>query len=210
MHANHSIRAVIWDMGGVLVRNTVPGPRQRLAESHGLTNNQLEDLVFNSPLSEKASLGQVDVAELWNFVGQALHVSPQEMPAFIADFWASDRTDEELIEFIRSLHSNYKCGLLSNAYSDARQSLNERFPGLLSVFDVSVFSAEVGMAKPDPRFYNWMLNKLGIEPAAAIFVDDFVENVAAAQALGLYAIHFRNSSQARQAVLERLSLNGAE
>jgi epoxide hydrolase-like predicted phosphatase len=210
MFSNHAIRAVIWDMGGVLVRNTVPEPRRRRAEKYGLTSQQLEDLVFGSPLSLKATLGEINVDLLWEFVRSTLNISPQEMPAFIADFWGSDRADEVLVDFIRSLRTSYKTGLLSNAFSDARQAIGSRFPGMLGVFDVSIFSSEVGLAKPDPRFYDLMLEKLGVAPAEAIFVDDFIENVQGAQAVGINAIQFRNPSQARQAVLERLSSNGAE
>jgi 2-haloacid dehalogenase len=66
------------------------------------------------------------------------------------------------------------------------------------------------MAKPDARFYGLILEKLGVAPAESVFVDDFVENVRGAQAVGMNAILFRNASQAREAVLECLSSNGAE
>ena len=118
--------------------------------------------------------------------------------------------DEDLVDFIQSLRSSYKTGLLSNAFSDTRQSLNTRFPRLLPVFDVSLFSAEVGFAKPDPRFYQLILAKLGVNANESVFVDDFIENVEGARALGIKGVHFKNSHQARQAVLEELCRNGAE
>lgn len=210
MKSESAIRAVLWDMGGVLLRNMIPEPRIHLAELYGMSEAQLEELVFRNPVSKKATIGEVGVEEVWEYVREALQLDPQKLAEFEVTFWSSDRVDEELIDFIQSLRQNYKIGLLSNAFIDARPSLSKRFPGLLNVFDEVVFSYEVKIAKPDPRIYSLMLDKLGLEPENAIFVDDFRENVEAAHALGIHAIQFRNSRQARQAVLEVLSSNGAE
>jgi epoxide hydrolase-like predicted phosphatase len=139
-----------------------------------------------------------------------LHLDSEQLPGFMAAFWSSDRVDEELIDFIQTLRQHYKTGLLSNAFPDARQSLSTRFPRLLGVFDESIFSAEVKMVKPDPRIYKLMLERLGVAAEESIFVDDFSVNVEAARALGMTAIHFRTSPQARQAVLEALSIDGSE
>ena len=210
MNTDHAMRAVIWDMGGVLVRNMVPEPRRRLAKKYGISEPQLENLVFANPVSAKATVGVASVEELWEYVAQTLHVDLKDLPGLESDFWSSDRMDEDLVDFIQSLRSSYKTGLLSNAFSDTRQSLNSRFPRLLPIFDVSLFSAEVGLDKPDPRFYQLILDKLGIKADEAVFVDDFIENVKGACALGIKGVHFKNSQQVRQAVLEELCSNGAE
>ncbi|HEX7568255.1 MAG TPA: HAD family phosphatase [Anaerolineaceae bacterium] len=210
MKSEPDLRAVLWDMGGVLLRNMVPEPRIRLAELYGMSESQLEELVFENPVSKKATIGEAGIEELWEYVREALQLDPQKLAEFVVTFWSSDRVDEELVDFIQSLRPNYKIGLLSNSFIDARQSLSKRFPGLLNIFDEIVFSSEVKMAKPDPRIYCLMLDKLGLVPESTIFVDDFRENVEAAHALGIHAIQFRNSRQARQAVLEALSSAGAE
>jgi epoxide hydrolase-like predicted phosphatase len=216
MASNHAqsavraLRAVVWDMGGVLVRNLAPEPRIQLAEKYGISEQQLEELVFGNPVSAKASLGQASVEDLWNYVATTLNIDRQDLPAFVTAFWSSDRLDEVLLDFIESLRVRYKTGLLSNAFADTRPSVTVRFPRLLKVFDVSLFSAEEGLVKPDPRFYRLMLDRLGIHAEEAIFVDDFTENVAGAEAVGMKAVHFKNPQQARQAVLEKLSDHGAE
>ena len=204
------IRAIIWDMGGVLVRNMVPEPRNRLAESYRISEVELEQVVFGNPVSSKATIGDAGVEEVWNCVQENLNIPQEQMPEFINTFWSSDRMDEELVDFIQSLRDRFKIALLSNAYADARQSLGTRFPRLLSVFDEIVFSAEVKMAKPDPRVFRLMLDRLRLEPAEVIFVDDFRENVEAARAVGMTGIHFRNGPQAREAVLEVINSAGAE
>jgi putative hydrolase of the HAD superfamily len=119
------------------------------------------------------------------------------------EFWSGDNLDTELYQFIKKMRASYKIGLLSNAWSGARSVLDSRYH-MLDVFDVSVFSAEVGMAKPVPEIFQLILEKLGVEAGEAIFVDDFQANVDAAIALGIHAVHFENSLQARQTVLQIL------
>jgi epoxide hydrolase-like predicted phosphatase len=210
MHTHPAIRAIVFDMGGVLVRNMVPEPRVRLAEKHNLTPMGLEDLIFGNPAAALATRGEAKTLELWEHVRTTLNLDSRDLPAFIQTFWSSDRLDEELVDFIRTLRPRYKTGLLSNAWDDTRASLNARYPHLMEIFDVSVFSAEVKLAKPDPRIYHWIMDQLGVTPEETIFVDDFIENVEAASALGMQAILFKTSQQARQAVRERISSNGAE
>jgi HAD superfamily hydrolase (TIGR01509 family) len=51
--------------------------------------------------------------------------------------------------------------------------------------------------KPDPRIYYVALERLGVSPPQAIFVDDFIENVDAARQLGMQGIHFADPERAR-------------
>ncbi len=210
MHIHPPVRAIIFDMGGVLVRNQVPEPRQRLADKYGLTPQALEELVFGNPVAAKASVGEATSSDLWEYIRAALKLDEKELVAFTQAFWSSDRLDEELVDLIRSLRPRYKTGLLSNAWDDARASLTTRYPHFLTIFDSSVFSAEVKMAKPDARIYHLIMQRLGVAPEETIFVDDFKENVEAASELGMQAILFKSPHQARQAVLEHISSNGAE
>jgi epoxide hydrolase-like predicted phosphatase len=53
---------------------------------------------------------------------------------------------------------------------------------------VVIDSSEVGLRKPDPRIYELTCERVGVEPTAAVFLDDNVENVAAARALGIESV----------------------
>jgi FMN phosphatase YigB (HAD superfamily) len=46
------------------------------------------------------------------------------------------------------------------------------------------------MRKPDPRIYRLTCERLGVAPAASVFVDDNRDNVEAARAVGIEAVHF--------------------
>jgi HAD superfamily hydrolase (TIGR01509 family) len=60
--------------------------------------------------------------------------------------------------------------------------------------------------KPEPRIYHVTLERLGISPPEAIFVDDFGENVEAARRLGMGAVHFVDPGHTRRELEERLGL----
>jgi epoxide hydrolase-like predicted phosphatase len=63
------------------------------------------------------------------------------------------------------------------------------------VFDAMTISAETGVAKPDALIYRMALDKLGVQPAEAVFVDDMPTNIDAAKALGMHGILFKNTEQ---------------
>jgi HAD superfamily hydrolase (TIGR01509 family) len=195
-----SVRALVWDMGGVLVRNMDPSIRGRLAEPYGMSSMDLENLFFGNEVAAKASLGLAHEEDIWDFVRLKLNILPQNLPEFVKTYWSCDKFDEELYAFSMSLRPRYQVALLSNAYWETRASLARRFPHFFDMFDVTIFSAEVGLVKPDARIYQLTLDQLGVKPEEAVFVDDFIENVEGAQAVGMKAIHFKNSQQTQLAL----------
>jgi len=75
-----------------------------------------------------------------------------------SEYFSGDAIDKELMTFILSLRSNYHLGLLSNAWVDARNKLGKLY-NFIDVFDVSIFSAEVKLRKPDEKLYQLILEK---------------------------------------------------
>jgi epoxide hydrolase-like predicted phosphatase len=113
------------------------------------------------------------------------------------EFFAEDFLDEELVALIRGVRPGLKTGLISNAWDGLRDVLQTRIP-IADAFDVLVISAEEKIMKPDPRIYHLALERLGLQPHEAIFVDDFIENIDAARAVGLIGLHFKSSRQVQQ------------
>ena len=190
------IRAALFDFGGVILRTEDPTPRLQLAASLGLTVEEIYHLVFNSPSARLAATGKVTAAEHMESVRNALGISPDEFPVVIASFWKGDRVDQDLVEYIRELRASKKAALLSNAWDDLRSVLENHW-GIINIFDELIISAEIGIAKPDPRIYQIAVGRLGVLPGEAVFVDDFIENVQAARACGLQAIQFKSYLQMR-------------
>ena len=189
------IRAVIFDLGGVLVRTEDQAPRRELAERLGITRQEMYSLVFDSPSARQASLGAITAEEHMESIRLTLGVPAQDVSTVPGAFWGGDRLDMDLVDHLRSLRPRYKTALLSNAWSDLRGVLTERWK-ITDAFDEMVISAEVGIVKPDARIYHLALERLQVMPQEAVFVDDFIENIDGGKAVGLHTIHFRTPQQA--------------
>ena len=201
------IRALISDFGGVLMRTRTDGSRRALEQRLGLAPNTIEARVFNSDLSLRAMCGEVSEDELWRALERELDLPRCGLTwqQFQGEFFAEDFLDEELMALIRGARPGLKTGLISNAWSGLREVLHTRVL-IADAFDVLVISAEEKIAKPDPRIYRRALERLGVQAGEAIFLDDFIENIHAANALGLIGVHFQSSVQAQRDI--RALLNG--
>ncbi|MFQ6102210.1 MAG: HAD family hydrolase [Anaerolineae bacterium] len=187
--ANGEVRAVIFDYGGVLMRTIDPTPRRELERRLGLPPGGATKLVFESLLWNEVQLGRVSSAEFWADVGQRAELSAEGLAKFRRTFWAGDRLDEELVALIRHLRDEgYRTALLSNAPTSLPQHL-ERL-GIADAFEVVVVSGCEGLMKPDPAIFHLTLERLGVEPQQAVFVDDMVHNVDAARELGIHTVQF--------------------
>ena len=201
-----TIRAVIWDLGGVLLRTEDPAPRRQLAVRLGMSARELEKLFYGGPSGDRCQLGEITMEEHVENVRHELDLPAGEMEAIKEAFWAGDRLDSQLLDYIQVLHSRYRTGLLSNAFSDLRDWLSGQVE-IDGLFDEMVISAEVGMVKPDPRIYHLALDQLQVAAEGAVFIDDFAHNIKGAQAVGMHAIQFMDPAHARGELEELLASN---
>ncbi|MBK7895686.1 MAG: HAD-IA family hydrolase [Candidatus Promineifilaceae bacterium] len=184
------IQAIIFDVGGVLLRTEDRAPRQQWEAKLGLPPGGAEALVFNSEMGQKAQRGEITEPELWRWIGSHLDLSVLETAAFRHGFWAGDELDMGLVTLIRQLKSRYQTAVISNYASNLRPELTDLFQ-IADAFDDIIISCEENVMKPDPEIFRRALARLGRQPHEAVFIDDFRHNVAAAEAVGLAAIHFQ-------------------
>jgi len=183
-----SLRAVYFDLGGVIVRTEFQAPRQHLAERLGLEYEDIVKAVFAGESSRRASIGAISEDEHWAAVVDKFHLPASDIQSVRDDFFAGDITDRKLLDFMRDLRKTVKVGLISNAWSGLRPWIvSQKFE---DAFDTMTISAEVGVMKPDARIYHLALESLSVRPEEAILLDDFIENVKGAQEVGMAAIHF--------------------
>lgn len=191
-----NIRAVFFDLGGVIVRTEYQAPRQRLADRLGMEYEELVRLVFDSDTAQKATVGEVTAAGHWASVMKRLKRPDSEMRSIRDEFFAGDIIDLELLDFIRSLRGTYKTGLISNAFDDLRPFIvREKFD---DAFDHMFISAEVRAAKPGARIFQMALDQLKVQANEAVFVDDFPVNIAGCEKIGMKGIHFKDPETAVQ------------
>ncbi|MFL7838847.1 MAG: HAD family hydrolase [Candidatus Promineifilaceae bacterium] len=182
------IKAIIFDVGGVLLRTEDHAYRRRWEEKLGLQPGEAEEIVFNSEIGQKAQRGEISDDALWAWVGERLELGPQ-FDSFKNDYWAGDVLDDELIAFIRTLKPTYQTAVISNATDRLRELLASL--DIADAFDVIIGSAEERIMKPDAAIYRHALEALDRRAEEAVFIDDFQRNVDGARAIGMKAILYR-------------------
>jgi epoxide hydrolase-like predicted phosphatase len=189
-----SVKAVFFDLGGVLVRTEFQAPRQLLADRLGMEYDDLNKIVFDSDSGLKASIGEISSEDHWASVIKRLKRPASELAAIRAEFFAGDIVDRTLVDYIRSLRGKYKTGLISNAWGDLRDFiLREKFD---DAFDKMIISAEVGAMKPEPKIFQIALEQFRASPNEAVFIDDFLINIEGCEKVGMKGIHFKDPESA--------------
>ena len=192
----NTMRAMIFDYGGVLMRTVDSRPRQQLERRFELAPGQVYNLVFGSPLWDDVQRGRIDSDAFWADVGERLSLDARELAGFREAFWRGDKLDQELIAFIRHLRElGCATALLSNAPVTLRPYLEEL--GIVDLFDAIVISAEEGIAKPARDIYHAVLDALDLPAEESMFTDDTQINVEAAERLGFHAHQFRGLAPLR-------------
>ena len=193
------VKAVLWDADGVLQQ--VPASWfDLLGEAVG-TEQALALLDLLLPQMESAISGRQGMTALLpRFLeerGLSEHLDQ------VSDVWGTIDPLEGAREIVRSLRANgVGCHLATNQ-DDLRTSYMRSRMGYDDLLDRCFYSCEVGAAKPDERFFRHVAGELGLDLEEIAFVDDTMENVEAARALGVRAIlwHDRDGVDALRAAL---------
>lgn len=105
----------------------------------------------------------------------------------------------EMVEALRRCreHPALVTGLLTNNFAPfGGDEAPEGIRSIVELFDAVIESSKVGVRKPEPRFYELACEALGIEPPAAVFLDDLGTNLKTAKAMGMTTIKVIDPLQA--------------
>ena len=188
------IQAIIFDIGGVLSIYYDFETYFKWEQQLGLPKGELLKIIYDNPVSRQATLGKATVTDVWEEAGKQLNMPSDELQKLREDIWNGYRWNTELLDFIRSLKPNYKTGILSDAWADARESMGDVISE--DLFDAIVFSAEEGVQKPDPVLFQRAIERLGVKAEEAILLDDREGNIQGAQEFGMHGVHFTETNKA--------------
>lgn len=198
-----AVRAVVFDIGGVLEFTPYLGVRERWEEQLGLPPGELD--ARTRGVWEAGSVGALSEREVTLRVGGLLGLDETQVEAFMRDLWTEylGSLNVELAEYCRGLRPRYQTAIISNSFVGARTREQERYH-FDEITDLLVYSHEVGIAKPDPRIYQLACARLGVRPGETVFVDDNQLMVDGARAAGIQAILFEDNAQAIAEIEDRL------
>ena len=187
--------ALILDYGNVLTQPQAPDVIQAMAARLGVTVEAFTAAYWAPRHGYDA--GEYPAAEYWRRVLRSLGSRPEQaeeqtlldwLTARDADSWMRYR--DEVWDLARDARARHvRTAMLTNMSAELADRLRRDRP-LEAWFDVVIVSAEVHCAKPDPRIYRLCLERLDVDVADVLFVDDRPANVAAAANLGMRTRHF--------------------
>ncbi|MCX2729745.1 HAD family phosphatase [Saccharopolyspora sp. NFXS83] len=198
-----SIKAVIFDYGGVL---TTQG---RVAINAWTRAERIKPETFSAALKEwlsrsapsgtpihRLETGEISGAEFDRLLAARLHTVDDEPVApdgLMARMFSYMRPDDAMHRLVADLReAGQRTALLSNSWGN-----NYPWDTLNGLFELAVISSEVGLRKPDPRIYELTLDRLGLRPQEAVFVDDGAPNIEAAEELGLRGVLHTDAAKTR-------------
>ena len=142
-------------------------------------------------------LGDVMTSELPSLAGQTPFLEPLRevlerwqvaMPAEdVLTMWQHIDVDPVMVEAVQELRAaGVRCALTTNQHPERAAYMRDNL-GYADVFDVLLYSCDMGVAKPDPAYFRTAVERLGTRPARTLLLDDNADNIAGAKEAGLVA-----------------------
>lgn len=172
--------AVLWDADGVLQHT----PIDFIGELVRMGGEDFPAAVFQAELRPLVGDGRFADSVAALVAQRGLQVPVDE----VLGLWRTVRPDPRALAVVRDVRAAGIACYLATNQQDMRVELMRDALGYEDIFDEQFYSAELGVAKPDPAYFTRILEAVGItDPATAVFVDDNAANVAAAAGLGIRA-----------------------
>jgi len=185
-------KAIIFDMGGVLINDPWPGMLKHYLKHLKVSKEKFEN-AYDVTI-DRWQTGRMSEVEYWQKMTEIMQVKmPTSESLWLEGFKSNYREKNGVFKLLEKLKKKgFKLALLSNTEVPIMEFLVDK---QYKHFDVFIYSCQEKIAKPDKRIYIETVNRLGVEPHEAIFVDDKEENVTGAQKAGLTGIKFESPEQ---------------
>jgi putative hydrolase of the HAD superfamily len=195
-----NLTGLLVDYGGVLTTNVWESFRA-FCEAEGIDREEVRRAFRDKPeamaLLRRLEAGELTEEEFSPLFGPIIGVREDRHEGLVDRLFAGMQPEEAMIEALRRARgAGVRTGLISNSWGRGRYDR----ASFAELFDGVVISGEVGLYKPQPEIFRLGAERVGLEPAACVFVDDLRENCEGAEAVGMTAVLHRGA----EATLDRL------
>jgi putative hydrolase of the HAD superfamily len=187
-------RAIIFDIGRVLIRVDISRAMEGLASGLSLTPPEVWTAIQKDPHWLDWQEGRISPRDWHLHLTKRLGIS-LTFEQF-SEVWnrALDPIPIHPESFLEKLSKNYRLALLSNTDPIHMSNEEARFP-FFRLFPIRIYSYRVGASKPDPLIYREALKACKVRAEDAVYIDDVLAYAEAAQRLGMTGIVFQSSEQ---------------
>ena len=196
MTGSRKVRAIIFDIGRVLVSLDIRKAQLGLAQGLSLTPDELWSAIEKDPRWPDWQEGRMSARDWHLNLCKRLGIS-LEFEQF-TKVWNSALNPEPILpdSLFEQLSKSFRLGLLSNtdpihvAHLESTYSFFRYFAK-----PVRIYSCEVGASKPQPLIFREALRACKVKANEAVYIDDIAENADAARTLGFTGIQFRGREE---------------
>jgi len=191
------IRALFWDVGGVLLSNAWDHEqRAQAVERFGLDAHRFEALHQENVAEFEQGRITLDEYLTHTVFSQKNDISRDDFCRFM---FSLSRAKSDVLEYARLLARSKRMATINNE-SRALNEYRIRKFGLDGIFSLFVSSCYVGLRKPDPGIYRLALDLTQVSPEECCFIDDRPANIQGARAAGMRAILFEALDPLKQSL----------
>lgn len=186
------ISTIIFDWAGVFCSPAEPFSHPEFLRLAKMDADSITKRV--KPLYNEYYRGEIASEEFWGEVLKSFKISGLNHAELNRAYLNSYALYPEMIDLAKNLKKNYTVALLSNLTNEMTRHILAKHK-IKSCFHKLFFSNQLGLMKPDKEIFLYALKTLKASPAETIFIDDSLENIVAAEKLGLNIIHFKSQNQ---------------
>ncbi|WP_188960834.1 HAD family hydrolase [Deinococcus aquiradiocola] len=193
------VRAVFWDLGGVLLSNGWDRDQRRaVVTQFGLDADDFQER--HKLIVPELEMGRLSLDD---YLTQTVFCRPVPFgrDAFVAAMEAQSTPDPEALALLSELAGRHRMYALNNESRElnAYRRRTFRLDGPLLAFFSSCY---LGVAKPNPAIFRLALDMAGVQPHEAVMIDDRLQNAEAARSVGMHAVQFTGAAALRVSLAE--------
>jgi putative hydrolase of the HAD superfamily len=202
---NDQIKAVFWDFGGVILSSPFDA-FNRYEEANDLPKDFIRGINARNPKENawaQLERSDIDAAGFSDLFQAEAEEMGHSVPGSEVLKLLSGDVRPEMVEALRRVRKNFTMACLTNnvrsgAGPGMARSADKaaQIAEIMTLFHHVVESSQVGVRKPEPRFYEIACETAGVSPENVVFLDDLGINLKPAKAMGMQTIKVLGADKA--------------
>lgn len=196
------VKAIIFDIGNVILHFTNDIYREKIAKLAGKTTEEIKQIInIDSDVTKRFESGEINGQQFYEEFSQLCGINVPYLE--LKTIYSKDKYSrvEGTKELIEKLKTNYKVSILSNTSEWDWNYVVQEAPEILT-FETITTSFGAKAMKPKKEIFEDALNKLNLKPEECVFVDDIEEYVEAAKEIGFNAFQFTSAKKLEEDLRE--------